>query len=325
MIVVLGVAATVGLVFFLAYSFFERKAGGEHTTRHTRNALQRIVEESYVSDDSGDGTSILRDDVFASPVLRFLGKLPSGDAIVSLIVKSGKGQDAFFVVLMTIAIFLFLLTVLGRIALFAGFKAFLIASVGSLFLMRKYLKGRIRKRNNQFLDKFPDVLDMIVRSVKSGFPLNTALKLVAESMESPVKQEFQLVVDEIAMGRSIDVALSNLASRIDEPDIHFFVVVLNVQQETGGNLAEVINNLSVVIRKRKQLRLKIRAMTSEGRATGWVLGSLPVIVFFAILKVAPKHLDPLLDTQTGNYILAAAAGMVVSALWIVRQMIDIDI
>jgi tight adherence protein B len=145
------------------------------------------------------------------------------------------------------------------------------------------------------------------------------------NLESPVKEEFQIVVDEIAMGRTMDQALSNLAARIDEPDINFFVVVLNVQQETGGNLSEVINNLSVVIRKRKQLRLKIRAMTSEGRATGWVLGALPLVVFAAIMKVAPTHLDPLLHTSTGNIILAIAAGLVVLALWIVRRMVDIDI
>jgi tight adherence protein B len=323
-IVFFGVAATVGLVFYVAFSFFERRAGGEHTSRHTRNALQRIVEESQVGSEGEEG-SIVRDDVFSSPAMRFLSSLPAGEAITTLVVKSGNGHQASKVILATAILFLILLIVLGRIEMFAGLKAFVIAVVASIYLVYKHLKGRIRKRNAQFLDKFPDVLDMIVRSVKSGFPLNTALKLVAESMEAPVKQEFQLVVDEMAMGRTVDQALSHLAERIDEPDIHFFVVVLNVQQETGGNLAEVITNLSVVIRKRKQLRMKIRAMTSEGRATGLVLGSLPIVIFGVLSYIAPKHLEPLMTTTTGHHILMTAAGMVLLAYWIVRRMIDIDI
>ena len=103
---------------------------------------------------------------------------------------------------------------------------------------------------------FPDVLDMIVRSVKSGFPLNTAIKLIAENMEPPVSTEFQQVSDEVALGRPLNHSLARLAERIPEQDIKFFVVVLNVQQETGGNLAEVIGNLSGIIRKRKHLRMK---------------------------------------------------------------------
>lgn len=325
MLAIIGVAATVGLVFFLVYSVFERRSSGEHTSRHTRNALKRIVEEAqnvdYQQDDEG---SILRDDVYSSSALQFIAKF-GGHNAAALFVKAGMAQSAFTVLLVGFLIFFIALMLLQKVAPLAGIKAFIIAAVAAFFVVYKWLKGRIRKRNNQFLDKFPDVLDMIVRSVKSGFPLNTAIKLVAESMESPVKEEFQLVADEIAMGRSLDVALSNLAERIDEPDINFFVVVLNVQQETGGNLAEVITNLSVVIRKRKQLRLKIRAMTSEGRATGWVLGLLPVFVFAAITYVAPSHIEPLLNTRTGNYILAMAVGLVVSAMLIVRRMINIDI
>ena len=166
---------------------------------------------------------------------------------------------------------------------------------------------------------------MIVRSVRSGHPLNSAMRMIAENMDNPVKEEFKQVVDEVSYGRSLPEALNRLAQRIDEPDLNFFVVVLSVQQETGGSLAEVLSNLSSIIRKRRQLRLKIRALTSEGRATSYVLGGLPVVEFIALYFVTPAYLDPLFDTIQGNVILGVAAGLILIAMWIVRAMVNIDI
>ena len=116
-----------------------------------------------------------------------------------------------------------------------------------------------------------------------------------------------------------------MAQRINEQDIRFFVVVLAVQQETGGNLAEVISNLSNIIRKRKQLRMKIRAMTSEARATSWVLGLLPVIVFSLLYFIRPEYLSPLWTTNPGQIMLGVSCAMIFMALWIIRQMSDFEI
>lgn len=166
---------------------------------------------------------------------------------------------------------------------------------------------------------------MIVRSVRSGFPITTAFKMVAENMEPPVKEEFAQVVNEIAMGRTITDTLTRLGERIQEPDINFFVVVLSVQQETGGNLSEVIGNLSNIIRKRKQLRMKIKAMTSEGRATAVILGSLPFVIFFVLYFMRRDYLEPLWKERTGQMLLGGSLGMVALCMWIVNQMINIDI
>ena len=144
-------------------------------------------------------------------------------------------------------------------------------------------------------------------------------------MEDPVGPEFKQVINEVSYGRPLVEALRRLAKRIDEPDVHFFVVVLSVQQETGGNLAEILSNLSNVVRGRKKLTQKIRAMTSEGRATAWILGSLPVIQFGAIFATSPDYLEPLFTTFMGNILLAVAFGMVAFAVWIITKMIDVDI
>jgi tight adherence protein B len=321
------VAVVVGVVFFLAHWFVQSKTGGDTKTRHTRNALERIMEESQSKNAYGDAASesILRDEDNLAATFPLLIKLPFGRMIADLALKAGMRRQLHMLLVRFCVITAVVFFLGSKVSFLAGIRVILIAPAIGAFLTIRFLKKKVRKRNHLFLDKFPDVLDMIVRSVRSGFPLNTAIKLVAESMEAPVSTEFQIVADEIAMGRTIDQALGRLAERIDEQDIHFFVVVLNVQQETGGNLAEVINNLAQVIRKRKHLRMKIRAMTSEGRTTGLVLGALPVLLFGALYKVAPKHLEPLLYTTTGNYILATAVGLIVLALWIVNRMVDIDV
>jgi tight adherence protein B len=189
----------------------------------------------------------------------------------------------------------------------------------------RHCRKTIAKRNAKFIDQFPDALDTIVRSVRSGFPLSVALTMLAENAEDPVRAEFRQVTDEIALGRTLAQALSRLAARINEPDIRFFVVVLTVQQETGGNLAEIVSNLSNIIRKRKQIRHKIHAMTSEGRATGYVLGALPVVVFLALYFIQPGYLEPFFHDPLGQKFFAGAIALIVSCYFVIKQMINVDI
>ena len=183
----------------------------------------------------------------------------------------------------------------------------------------------VKKRNHKFINNFPDALDMIVRSVRSGFPISVAMQMLAENAEEPVRSEFRQVTDEIALGRSLPQALARLASRINEPDIRFFVVVLTVQQETGGNLAEIVSNLSGIIRKRKQLRNKIRAMTSEGKATGLILGGLPVFVFLMLYFMQPGYLAPFFNDPLGMNLFGSAIALMVVCYFVIKQMINVDI
>jgi tight adherence protein B len=219
----------------------------------------------------------------------------------------------------------------GGIVLFAclllglGLTSLVVALIAAYLLPLRHCRTRIQKRNSKFIDQFPDALDIIVRSVRSGFPLSVALQMLAENTEDPVKREFRQVVDEIALGRSLQQALTRLSSRINEPDLRFFVVVLSVQQETGGNLAEIISNLSSVIRKRKQLRHKIKALTSEGRATAWVLGSLPVFVTIVLSLASPGYLLPLIEDSMGNILLGTAIALQIICILVLKQMINVDI
>lgn len=258
----------------------------------------------------------------ATGISKLLLELPGAEDFYVLILKAGRGDQIKNILLGMVAFFVVISVILAPLV---GLLSILIAGALTFLLPRMIFRREIRKRNEAFIDMFPEAIDMIVRSVKSGHPLNTALRMIGDNMEDPVGSEFRQVVNEVSYGRPLIEALRRLARRIDEPDVHFFVVVLAVQQETGGNLAEILSNLSNVIRGRKQLFQKIRAMTSEGRATMWVLGALPIVQFLAVYITSPGYLEPLFTTPTGNIIAMIAAGLIGLAFWIVNQMIQIDV
>jgi tight adherence protein B len=324
------IAGLVGiLVFLIVYICYLQVMNKKYASAgaHTKNVLEQVKAESVhfnaKKDDFVETMEILKADVNESLLFKTLSYLPMGKKLIVKLVRAGKQNNAggflaFFAVLLVLCVGFVIWKKLG-------WMYYLMAILAPIWLCNKVLSNIIHKRNIKFINMFPDVLDMIVRSVKSGFPVSSAINMVVENMDDPVKSEFRQLADEIALGRSLSDALDRLAVRINEQDIKFFVVVLKIQQETGGNLAEIMSNLSGIIRKRKQLRQKIRAMTSEGRITGYILAGIPLIVFAALFIMSPKHLDPLFYTEMGNKIFAVAVGLIVISQVIVRRMVNIDI
>jgi tight adherence protein B len=206
-----------------------------------------------------------------------------------------------------------------------GIMSLLISAIMGYLIPYRHCRKRVMKRNRQFIEQFPDALDMIVRSVRSGFPLTTALQMLAENSEEPLRGEFRQVVDEMTAGRSVSQALARMATRINEQDVKFFAVVLAVQQDTGGNLAEIVGNLSGILRKRKQLRGRLMALTSEGRATGYILGGLPIFVFGILYVTNPKYLAPFFYDPLGMMMLGVVVGLIAICAFVVKQMINVDI
>ena len=313
--VLVGILAYVVIVAFIPKNMLVRST-------YTKSMLQQIEREAPGSNTEEDANSILRDQIQKSGVItRVFFTLPGIQGMYPKMLKAGLGDSiaAFFSLLLVV--FLLLVYVLKNL----GLLSVLIAFVATYLVAWWYIRRCIKKRNQTFLNLFPDALDMVVRSVRSGYPLNSAVRMVSENMQAPVSTEFRQVADETSYGSSLVESLQRLATRVDEPDIKFFVVVLAVQQEVGGNLAEVLSNLANIIRKRKHLRMKIQAMTSEGRATAWVLGMLPVMEFLAIYYVAPSHLEPLFTTGLGNLILFSSIGIVLLGVFIVKLMINIEV
>lgn len=315
-------ALGVGIVSYIAFAVLFPKAIPSDSSDYTKQALERIYQETHALNDS---TNILKDQLLEeSALVRMMFQWKIMQPIYEAAVQAGYVKNLQF--LATLLMVGFGVTFLLFMLLGLGFfVSFLLASIIGYYLPYRHCKKVVIKRNRQFIDQFPDALDMIVRSVRSGFPLTTALQMLADNSEQPMRDEFRQVVDELGMGRNLNQSLARLAVRINEPDIKFFVVVLTVQQETGGNLAEIINNLSSIIRKRKQLRHKIRAMTSEGRATAWVLGLLPVFVFCALYAMQPSYLMPFFTDPIGMMMFAIAVGLLGLCAFIVKQMINVEI
>ncbi len=196
--------------------------------------------------------------------------------------------------------------------------------VAGLGLPRWFLGTAIKMRQKKFMGQFADAIDMIVRGVKSGLPLNECLRIIARESPQPLASEFALVVDSIAMGVSMDQALEKMYHRTPIQEVNFFNIVLAIQQKAGGNLSEALGNLSAVLRSRKLLREKIKALSSEAKASAMIIGSLPVIVMLLVYVSTPAYIMELFTTQMGNFILLVAAALMSMGIYIMRQMINFD-
>lgn len=174
------------------------------------------------------------------------------------------------------------------------------------------------RRSKRFLAVLPDAIDLIVRGLRSGLPVAESMTAVANEMADPVGSEFRRITDNIRLGGSLDEVLLQTAARLDLPEFNFFVISLSIQRETGGNLAETLANLSDIIRRRRQMRLKVKALSGEARASAMILGSLPFIMFAIVYTLSPDYAgglfrDPRGLMMTGVGLISMLIGIAVMA------------
>ncbi|MFL6721719.1 MAG: type II secretion system F family protein [Sphingomonas sp.] len=164
---------------------------------------------------------------------------------------------------------------------------------GPHFVIGKMIKRRI----NKFNSNFPDAIELMVRGLRSGLPITETLGIVASEIIGPVGIEFRMVTDKMKIGRTMEAALQETADRLGTAEFQFFVITLAIQRETGGNLAETLSNLADVLRKRAQMKLKIRAMSSESKASAYIVGSLPFVVFTLVYMINPNYMHGFFSDQ----------------------------
>ena len=191
------------------------------------------------------------------------------------------------------------------------------AAAAPVLLLRRS-QGRYQ---NQFLDAFPDALDLVGRAVKAGLPVFDAMEVAAKEIRPPVGPEFQRTLDEMRIGVELETALHHTAERVRVPDFRFYVVALELQRRTGGSLAETLANLSNVIRKRKELRLKARALTSESRASALVLALLPVFVATGLYFINRDLMSVLFGDPRGRFMLGIAFLDLLAGMAVMRAII----
>ena len=188
-----------------------------------------------------------------------------------------------------------------------------------------FIGRMIKRRINKFNTNFPDAIELMVRGLRSGLPITETLTVVASEVPGPVGVEFRMCSDKMKIGRTMEAALQETADRLGTPEFQFFVITLAIQRETGGNLAETLSNLADVLRKRAQMKLKIRAMSSESKASAYIVGSLPFIVFGLVYMMNPHYMGGFFVDQ--RLMVAGIGGMIWMGIGagIMAKMVNFEI
>ncbi len=187
------------------------------------------------------------------------------------------------------------------------------------------LGALINRRLKAFTAEFPEAIDLIVRGLKAGLPVPESIRNVGQEMKDPLGVEFRTAAEKIKLGLTIEEALQEIGERVPTPEYRFFVISISVQRETGGNLAETLENLSDILRKRRQMRLKIKAMSSEANASAMILGSLPFALFGILLLVNYDYVAALFTDPRGHIMLGAALGSLGLGIAVMKKMVRFDI
>jgi tight adherence protein B len=195
------------------------------------------------------------------------------------------------------------------------------AGCGLPFWMLSFLKKR---REGKFLKNFPDAVDVIVRGIKAGLPLNDSLRMISVDAEEPVRSEFRAIIETQTVGIPIGEACLKLYESIPVPEANFFGIVIYIQQRAGGNLSEALGNLSRVLRDRKKMKAKIQAMSMEAKASASIIGALPIAVATLVWITSPAYIELLFTDPFGRVMLACCAAWMAIGVFVMRKMINFD-
>ncbi len=238
-------------------------------------------------------------------------------------------ERQFFIYALGLGIILGLLGLSIGAVFLSFFEALLVAGgaflVGALGVPLWLLRTLTRRRMQRFLHLLPDAVELIVRSLRSGLPVMDALQTIARELPDPVGPEFQEVVDGQKVGIPIDQGFERMYERVPLPEVNFLAIVVSIQRETGGNLSEVLDNLAAVLRARKTMKLKVKAISQEAKAGAAIIGSLPVIMLMVMAVFNPDYLAPLFQTRLGHIMLMGSAIWMTIGILVMRKMINFKI
>jgi tight adherence protein B len=195
---------------------------------------------------------------------------------------------------------------------------------GGLLLPHLYVGAKRKSRFKSFSSEFPNAVDVIVRGVKAGLPLVDCLRIISVEAQEPVRSEFRAILEDQTLGLPMDQAVQRLPERVPLPEANFFAIVIALQSRTGGSLSEALSNLSKVLRERKKMQAKIKAVSSEAKASAGIIGCLPVVVAALIYLTSPAYIGLLFSTLTGNFVLAASGFWMLIGTLVMRKMINFD-
>ena len=279
---------TIGVFALLAIGYM--LLSGPNASKASQRRLEQLRYRHSQSTDAKVESQFKKAIAARRPKMhRVAGSTSRVEALANRLDRTGKGwtlsQYAYASIGLGIGAAILLYLRSGSVGLALAIGVFVGAGLPHFIVSRA-----IKKRTAQFNAKFPDAIELLVRGLRSGLPVTETLAVVAQEVPGPVGEEFKGVVERIKIGRTMEEALQQTADRLDIPEFNFFCITLAIQRETGGNLAETLSNLSDVLRKRAQMKLKIKAMSSESKASAYIVGALPFIVFGMILWINPSYI-----------------------------------
>jgi tight adherence protein B len=263
---------------------------------------------------------VLRD---AGGMQKLALKMPRVSTLDRMLVKSNLPVNASVFILLSLS--------LGLITLLLGIKfspILLLAIILSILvtcLPFGYLKLAEKTYISKFQDQLPEALDLLARALRSGHAMTSGLEMVSSEMEPPISLEFGAAVDEINLGLTFEEAFENLCERVPSTDLRFFAISVIIQRETGGNVAEILDNISRLIRERIQFKRQVKALTAEGRLSAMVLIGLPIALFAYIFFINHSYLSLLWSDPIGQYMLAGAIVLQILGAFIIKKIVTIEL
>lgn len=322
MLILIGGGATF---FLILLAIFMGGGTRRDVSKHVEHVRERIVNHADMVDPAGGSLRRKEQESGVFLINWVVRHLPSADLMRHRLERTGRNiplsHYLTYCGLLFSGVTLALHLIQGTSLLLAGFIG-IIVGIG----IPHFITGRMaKKRTHRFLSLFPDAIDLIVRGLRAGLPIQEGFQVVSNEMPDPLHTEFADISERINLGQNVDQALLETAKRLKLQEFNFFVTSVTLQRETGGNLAEILENISEAIRGRYMMRMKIRALSSEARASAWIVGALPVVVSVALYFVSPGYLDVLWEDFRGNIALASAIGSLCCGAFIMYNMSKFEI
>ena len=275
---------------FLAFALLVLLLGGPSVGKAKTRRLASVKDRHAASTEAVVAAQMRKTIASGSDASALASMMPRREELEKRLRRTGKNWTITQYMFASMA--LFVVVTGGMLAVRAPLPlASLVGLLISLGLPYLVVGRTIKKRVTQFNARFPDAIDLLVRGLKSGLPVTETFQVVSHELPGPVGEEFKGVVELIRIGNTMEAALQESAVMLGTPEFQFFCITIQIQRETGGNLAETLANLSDVLRKRAQMKLKIRAMSSEAKASAYIVGALPFFVFGVVWSMNPSYLQ----------------------------------
>lgn len=309
-------------VFLLVNSFMVPTFGAE---RQAAKRLKRRMKQISASGEKPAAADMLRERYLRdlNPLERWMETLPGMGRLVLFIEQSGRETPAYRVILVSI---MASIAAAWLIMLATGnpLTALLVGVIAAAAPIVKINMER-GKRLNRFEEQLPEAVEVMVRALRAGHPFTDTLRLVAEEMDQPIAKEFSMVHTDINHGLDMKVAFMNLLERVPNMTLMGLVTAVVVQRETGGNLAETLQNISKIIRGRFRFQRRVKSLTAEGRMSAWVLAMIPFALFIGLMITAPDYLPILIEEPLGRKIVAVSFTLLLIGILWLRKLIRVDV